>query len=67
METMVNENIDTFEISYEKSVAYFKRLEILEKIRCTNGSGPATLPVDNKKSFTSNLGKSSKNLKNFSM
>jgi hypothetical protein len=48
-EAMVNANIDIFELSYEQSVSYFKRLENLEKIRRTNNPGPATLPVDDKK------------------
>jgi hypothetical protein len=39
-EVMVNANIDNFEMSYEESVTYFKRLENLEKIRCTNGPNP---------------------------
>jgi hypothetical protein len=52
-----------FEMSYEESVSYFKLLENLEKIRCTNGSNPSSLPVDNKKSVTSSVGKSSKNHK----
>jgi hypothetical protein len=47
-EVMVNANIDIFEISYEESVSYFKCLENLEKIRCTNGPNPSSLPVDNK-------------------
>jgi hypothetical protein len=47
-EAMVNANIDIFEISYEESVSYFKRLENLGKIRCTNGLNPSSLPVDNK-------------------
>jgi hypothetical protein len=47
-EAMVNANIDIFEMSYEESVSYFKRLENLEKIKCTNGPNPASLPVDNK-------------------
>jgi hypothetical protein len=47
-ETMVNANIDIFEISYEELVSYFKCLENLEKIRCTNGPSPATLPLNNK-------------------
>jgi hypothetical protein len=38
-------------------------LENLEKIRRTNGPNPASLPVDNKKSVTSSVGKSSKNPK----
>jgi hypothetical protein len=46
---MVNANIDNFEMSYEESVSYFKRLENLDKIRRTNGPGPATLHVNNKK------------------
>jgi hypothetical protein len=48
-EAMVNAKIDAFEMSYEKSVSYFKCLENLEKIRCTNGPNPSSLPVDNKK------------------
>ena len=44
-------NIDIFSMSYEESVAYFKRLENLEKIRRINGSAP--LPVDNKKPIVS--------------
>jgi hypothetical protein len=40
-EAMVNANIDIFEMSYEGSVSYFKRLENLEKIRCTNGPNPS--------------------------
>ena len=43
---MVAANIDNFLMSYEESVAYFKRLENLEKIRRING--PAPLPVDKK-------------------
>jgi hypothetical protein len=62
-ESMVNANIDIFEMSYEESVSYFKSLENLEKIRRTNGPNPSSLPVDNNKSFASNVGKSSKNHK----
>jgi hypothetical protein len=47
-EAMVNANIDIFEMNYEESVSYFKRLENLEKIRRTNGPNPSSLPVDNK-------------------
>jgi hypothetical protein len=61
-EAMVNANIDIFEMTYEESVSYFKRLENLEKIRQTNGPNPSSLPVDHKKSVTSSVGKSSKNL-----
>jgi hypothetical protein len=66
---MVNANIDIFEMSYEESVSYFKRLENLEKIRCTNGPNPSSLTVDNKKwvSVTSSVGKSSKNHKGLNM
>jgi hypothetical protein len=62
-EAVVNANIDIFEMSYEESVSYFKRLENLEKIRRTNRPIPSSLPVDNKKgvSVTSSVGKSSKN------
>jgi hypothetical protein len=68
-EAMVNASIDIFEMSYEESVPYFKRLENLKKIRCTNGSNPSSLPVDNKKtvSETSCVGKSSKNPKGSNM
>jgi hypothetical protein len=55
---MVNANIDIFEMSYEKSVSYFKYLENLEKIRHTNNPNPFSLQVDNKKSVTSGVGKS---------
>jgi hypothetical protein len=51
-EAIVNANIEIFEMSYEESVSYFKRLENLEKIRHTNGPSPVSLPVDNKKSVT---------------
>jgi hypothetical protein len=66
---MVNANIDIFEMSYEESVSYFKRLENLEKIRRTNGPIPSSLPVVNKKrvSVTSSVGKSSKNHKGSNM
>jgi hypothetical protein len=47
---MVDANIDIFEMSYEESGSYFKRLENLEKIRCTNGPSPVSLLVENKKS-----------------
>jgi hypothetical protein len=48
-EAMANANIDIFEMSYEESVSHFKRLEYLEKIRCTNGPNPDSLPIYNKK------------------
>jgi hypothetical protein len=68
-EAMLNENIDIFEMSYEESVSYFKRLENLEKIRHTNGPNPSSLPVDNKKtvSVTSIVCKSFKNHKGSNM
>jgi hypothetical protein len=44
-EAMMNENIDIFEMSYDESVSYFKRLENLEKIRRTNGPNLFLLPV----------------------
>jgi hypothetical protein len=47
-EAMVNANIDIFEMTYEESVSYFKRLENLEKIKGTNGPNLFSLPVDNK-------------------
>jgi hypothetical protein len=40
-EAMVNADIDIFEMSIEESVSYFKHLENLEKIRCTNGPNPS--------------------------
>jgi hypothetical protein len=63
-EAMISSNIDIFELSHEECVPYFNPLENLEKIRRTNGPGPATLPV-NMKSFPliSSAGKSSNNLK----
>jgi hypothetical protein len=68
-EAMVNANIDIFEMSYEESVSYFKRLENLEKIRHTNGPNPFSLSLDNMKRFsvTSSVGKSSKNHKGSNM
>jgi hypothetical protein len=51
-EAMVNTNIDIFEMSYEESVSYFKCLENLEKIRCINSPGPATIPVDDKNTLS---------------
>jgi hypothetical protein len=66
-EAMVNVNIDIFEMTYEESVSYIKRLENLEKIRRTNGPYPSSLPVDNKKSVTSSIGKSSKHHKGSNM
>jgi hypothetical protein len=54
-------------MTFEESVSYFKRIENLEKIRRTNGPNPSSLPVDNKKSVTSSVGKSSKNHKGSNM
>jgi hypothetical protein len=64
-EAIVNANIDIFEMTYEESVSYFKRLENLAKIRRSNFPGPATLTVDSKKrdSVSSSVSNSSKNLK----
>jgi hypothetical protein len=50
-EAMVNANIDIFEMTHKESVSYFKSLEILEKIRRTNGPNPSSLPVDNKNMY----------------
>jgi hypothetical protein len=47
-EAMVNTNIDIFDMTYDESVSYFKRLDNLENIRRTNGPNPSSLPVDNK-------------------
>jgi hypothetical protein len=68
-EAMVNANIDIIEMSLEESVSYFKNLENLEKIKCTNGTDSSSLPVDNKKraSVTSSVGKTSKNHKGSNM
>jgi hypothetical protein len=68
-ETIVNANIEIFEMSCEESMSYFKRLENLEKIRRTNDPNSSSLPVDNKKgvSVTSSVGKSSKNHKGSNM
>jgi hypothetical protein len=66
-EAMVHANIDIFEISHEEFLSYFKRSENLEKIRHTNGPNLPSLLVDNKKSVTSSVGKSSKNHKVFKM
>jgi hypothetical protein len=60
-EAMVNANIDIFEMSYEESVSYFKHVENLEKFKHTNCPNPSSLAVDNKKSVTISVGKSSKN------
>jgi hypothetical protein len=51
-EAMVNANIYIFEMFCEESVSHFKRLEKLEKIRCTNGPNPSSIPGDNKKYVT---------------
>jgi hypothetical protein len=66
---MFNAKFDIFEMSYGESVSYFKHLENLEKIRCTNGPNPSSLPVYDKKqvSVTSSVGKSSKNHKGSNM
>jgi hypothetical protein len=68
-EVMVNASIEIFEMSYEESVSYFKRLENLEKIKRTNGPNASSLPVDNKKwhSVNSSVDKSSKNHKGSNM
>jgi aspartate carbamoyltransferase regulatory subunit len=66
-EAMVNANIDIFALSYEESVSYFKRLENLEKIRRTNCPNHSSLPVYDKESVTSSVGKSSKNHKTSNM
>jgi hypothetical protein len=50
-------------MTYEESVSYVKRLENMEKIRRINSPNPSSLPVDDKKSVTSSVGKSSKNHK----
>jgi aspartate carbamoyltransferase regulatory subunit len=50
-------------MSHEESVYHFKRLENLEKIRHTNGLNTSSLSVENKKSVTSSIGKSSNNHK----
>jgi hypothetical protein len=62
-EAMANVKIDIFEMSYDESVSYFKRLENFVKIRHTNGPNAASLEVKNKISVTSSVDKSSKNSK----
>jgi hypothetical protein len=57
MKQLLIQTLTFLEMSYEESVSYFKRLENLEKIRRTNGPYPSSLPVDNKKSVTSSVGK----------
>jgi hypothetical protein len=64
---MLKAKIDIFEIPNEESLSYFKCLVILEKIRHTNSPNPSSLPVDNKKSVTISVGKSSKNHKGSNM
>jgi hypothetical protein len=66
-ETMVDSNIDVFEMPYEESVCYFKHSKNLEKIRCTNCPGLAMIPLNNMKSVTNSIGKFSKNSKSSSM
>jgi hypothetical protein len=68
-EAMVDSNIDIFEMSYKESVSYFKSLENLKNIRCTNGPSPTTLPVENKTrvSLTIIANNSSKNPKSSNM
>jgi hypothetical protein len=53
---MVNAKIQIFDKHYEESVSYFKRLENLGKIR--RGNGLTTLALDNEKSVTSSVVKS---------
>jgi hypothetical protein len=57
--------VNVFEMPDRKSVPYFNCSENLEKIKRTNGLGPATLLLDDKKtvSVTSSVIKSSKRLK----
>jgi hypothetical protein len=55
-EAMILANIDIFEMNYEETISYFKRLENLEKIRLTNGPAPNITTVDNKKSVPSSVG-----------
>jgi hypothetical protein len=47
-EAMVNAKIDIFEIFHKGTVSNYNCLENLEKIRRTNGSNPASLPVEKK-------------------
>jgi hypothetical protein len=66
---MVNANIHIFEMTNEESVSYFKCLENLENIRCTNSPNPSSLPVDYKKRVCvpSSVKKSSKHHKGSNM
>jgi hypothetical protein len=53
---MILANIDIFEMNYEEEISYFKCLNNLEKICCTNGLALSTSAVDNKKAITSSVG-----------
>jgi protein associated with RNAse G/E len=44
LESMVDANIDIFEMYYEESVSYFTRLVNVKKIRRTNGPNPSSIP-----------------------
>jgi hypothetical protein len=68
-EAMIDAKIDILGMNHEESDSYFKSLETLEKIRRTNGPGPATIPVGDKKSdtATSIAGNSSNNPKSSKM
>jgi hypothetical protein len=59
-EAMINAKIHNFEMSYEESMSYFKRLENSEKIRRTNDPNPSSISVDKKKPDTSSVGMASK-------
>jgi hypothetical protein len=59
-EAMVNSNNDIFAMFYEELVSYFESFDNLETIRRINDPSPASLLVDNKKSVTCCVGKSSK-------
>jgi hypothetical protein len=57
---MVNADIDIFEMSYEESVSYLRRIINLEKISHTNG--PTNLPIGNEKYMTIIIGTFHKSL-----
>jgi hypothetical protein len=60
-QALLSSIIHIFEMSCEESLSDFNHLEIPEKNSCTNSN--ATLSVNNIKSVTSSVGKSSKSAK----
>jgi hypothetical protein len=54
-EAIISANIDIFQIDYEEAISYFIPLEKLDKIKRTNGQGPA-IAVDDNIPVTSRVG-----------